>query len=76
MTSLASVFPIEQSQKAAKRVEEAIADKQTELDRLRGFLADNNNLVSLVHGLPEQLSHEIMVYFQHFLVFFFFYPLE
>ncbi|XP_027346984.1 RNA polymerase II subunit 5-mediating protein homolog isoform X2 [Abrus precatorius] len=63
VTSLASVFPVEESQKAAKRVEDAIAEKQNELDRVRGFVADNDNLINLVQKLPEQLSHDIMVPF-------------
>nr|XP_007132674.1 hypothetical protein PHAVU_011G115000g [Phaseolus vulgaris]ESW04668.1 hypothetical protein PHAVU_011G115000g [Phaseolus vulgaris] len=63
VTSLASLFPVEEAQKAAKRVEEAIAGKHSELDCVRGFIADNNNLVNLVHKLPEELSHDIMVPF-------------
>ncbi|KOM50230.1 hypothetical protein LR48_Vigan08g105700 [Vigna angularis] len=63
VTSLASLFPVEEAQKAAKRVEDAIADNRGELDRVRGFIADNNNLVNLVHKLPEELSHDIMVPF-------------
>jgi len=61
VTSLASLFPVEEAQRAAKRVEDTIADKQSELDRLRGFATDNNSLINLVHKLPEQLSHDIMV---------------
>lgn len=61
VTSLAPLFPVDEAQKAAKRVEDAIADKRGELDRVRGFIADNNNLVNLVHKLPEELSHDIMV---------------
>ncbi|KAG4967760.1 hypothetical protein JHK87_033411 [Glycine soja] len=63
VTSLASLFPVEEAQRAAKRVEDTIADKQSELDRLRGFATDNNSLINLVHKLPEQLSHDIMVPF-------------
>ncbi|OIW08361.1 hypothetical protein TanjilG_03037 [Lupinus angustifolius] len=63
VTSLSSVFPAEEAQKAVKRVQDTIADKQSELDSLRGFVADNNNLVNQVHKLPEQLSHDIMVPF-------------
>ncbi|TKY66836.1 RNA polymerase II subunit 5-mediating protein-like [Spatholobus suberectus] len=63
VTSLASLFPVEEAQKAAKRVEDAIADNQNELDRVRGFITDNNNLINLVHKLPEQLSHDVMVPF-------------
>ncbi|KAK7257423.1 hypothetical protein RIF29_31398 [Crotalaria pallida] len=63
VTSLASVFPIEEAQKAVKRVQHTIADKQSQLDKLRGFVSDNNNLINLVLKLPEQLSHDIMVPF-------------
>ncbi|KAL2328193.1 hypothetical protein Fmac_021620 [Flemingia macrophylla] len=63
VTSLASVFPVEEAQKAAKRVEDAIADAQNELHRARTFVADNTTLLNLVHKLPEQLSHQIMVPF-------------
>lgn len=61
VTSLASVFPVDQAHKAAKGVEDAIADKHNVLDHVRGFIADNNNLINLVHKLPEQLSHDVMV---------------
>ncbi|KAE9616882.1 putative prefoldin alpha [Lupinus albus] len=63
VTSLSSVFPAEEAQKAVKRVQDTISDKKSELDYLRGFVADNNNLINLVHKLPEQLSHDIMVPF-------------
>ncbi|KAF7822970.1 RNA polymerase II subunit 5-mediating protein-like protein [Senna tora] len=63
VTSLASIFPAEEAQKAAKRVEDTIAEKEKELDRLRGFIADNNNLINLVQKLPEELHHDIMVPF-------------
>ncbi|MED6216075.1 hypothetical protein PIB30_004102 [Stylosanthes scabra] len=63
VTSLASLFPVEEAQKAANRVQGAMAEKRAELDHLLGFVADNNNLINLVHKLPEELSHEIMVPF-------------
>ncbi|MED6196848.1 hypothetical protein PIB30_051128 [Stylosanthes scabra] len=63
VTSLASLFPVEEAQKAANRVQDAIAEKRAELDHLLRFVADNNNLINLVHKLPEELSHEIMVPF-------------
>lgn len=63
VTPLASVFPVDHAHKAAKRVEDAIADKHNELEHVRGFIADNNNLINLVHKLPEQLSHDVMVPF-------------
>ncbi|KAK1282493.1 hypothetical protein QJS10_CPB22g00602 [Acorus calamus] len=63
VTPLASVFSAEESQKAAKLLEETIGDRQRELDRLRGFASDNTSLVNLVKRLPDELSHEIMVPF-------------
>ncbi|XP_028775266.1 RNA polymerase II subunit 5-mediating protein homolog, partial [Neltuma alba] len=63
VTPLASLFPVEEAQNAAKRVQDAIAEKEKELDRLRGFMADNNNLINLVQKLPEELHHDIMVPF-------------
>jgi unconventional prefoldin RPB5 interactor 1 len=44
------------------RVSESIADRRAELGRLQGFVADNAALVSLVNRLPDELSHEIMVF--------------
>ena len=75
MTSLASLFPVEEAQKATKRVQDAIAEKHGELDRVRGFVADNNNLVNLVQKLPEELAHDIMVS-NLFLFFIFCFPSE
>lgn len=63
MTSLSSLFPVEEAQKAAKRIEDAIAEKKSELNCLQGFIGDNNNLINLVRKLPEQFSHDIMVPF-------------
>ncbi|KAI9093257.1 hypothetical protein K1719_027271 [Acacia pycnantha] len=63
VTPLASLFPVEEAQKAAKRVQDTIAEKEKELDHLRGFLADNNNLINLAQKLPEELHHDIMVPF-------------
>ncbi|KAF8411137.1 hypothetical protein HHK36_003676 [Tetracentron sinense] len=60
VTSLASIFPVEDAQKAAKHVHDTIADRQTELDSVNGYIADNTNLVNLVQRLPDELSHEVM----------------
>ena len=77
VTSLASLFPVEEAQKATKRVQDAIAEKHGELDRVRGFVADNNNLVNLVQKLPEELAHDIMVNNLFlFLFLFFVFPLK
>lgn len=63
VTPLASLFPPEEAQKASKRVQGALADRQSELDRLQGFIADNTALVNLVQRLPDELHHDIMVPF-------------
>lgn len=63
ITSIDSLFSPEEVQKAARRVEDAIADGRKELDRLGGFISDNSALVHLVQKLPDMLSHDIMVPF-------------
>lgn len=63
VTSLSSLFPVEEAQKASKRVEETISEQQKQLDQLREFTADNNTLINLVQRLPDQLHHDIMVPF-------------
>ncbi|KAJ4980782.1 hypothetical protein NE237_031619 [Protea cynaroides] len=60
---LASVFPVEEAQKAAKHVQDTIVDRQKELDHLHNFVVDNNNLVNLVRRLPDVLTHDVMVPF-------------
>ncbi|XP_062230321.1 uncharacterized protein LOC133928026 isoform X4 [Phragmites australis] len=62
-TPLGAVFSPEETKRAVARVAEAIADRQAELERLQGFVADNAALVSLVNRLPDELSHEVMVPF-------------
>ncbi|XP_050248331.1 uncharacterized protein LOC126695567 isoform X1 [Quercus robur] len=63
VTSLAEMFPAEDAQKAVKRVQEKLAEIQNELNRVRGFISDNSNLINLVQKLPEQLHHNIIVPF-------------
>ncbi|CAM8936229.1 unnamed protein product [Rhodiola kirilowii] len=63
VTSLSSMFSHEEAQGAARYVEEAIAERTKELDRLRSFVDDNSGLVKLVQRLPDQLHHDIMVPF-------------
>ncbi|WOK96645.1 hypothetical protein Cni_G05352 [Canna indica] len=63
VTPLGSLFPPEEVQKATKRVEEAIAERQSELGRLQGFVSDNTALIQFVRSLPNELSHDIMVPF-------------
>ncbi|XVF31872.1 hypothetical protein REPUB_Repub17cG0031900 [Reevesia pubescens] len=48
VTSLASMFPAEEAQKAAKRVEETLSEKQNEMNQLREFIAYNTSLINLV----------------------------
>ena len=61
VTSLSSMFPPEEAQKAAERVKDDIAEKHRELDTLHRFVDDNTALINLVHHLPEELHHQIMV---------------
>ncbi|XP_021736309.1 RNA polymerase II subunit 5-mediating protein homolog [Chenopodium quinoa] len=63
VTSLSSMFPAEEAHKAAKLVNDTISDKLKELDNLRGFVADNTNLINLVQRLPDELHHDIQVPF-------------
>ncbi|XP_024018205.1 RNA polymerase II subunit 5-mediating protein homolog [Morus notabilis] len=63
VTALSSLYPTEEAQKAAKRVQDTIAEKQQELERLHGFISDNTNLINLVQRLPDNLHHDIMVPF-------------
>uniref|UniRef100_A0A5B7CAU3 RNA polymerase II subunit 5-mediating protein n=1 Tax=Davidia involucrata TaxID=16924 RepID=A0A5B7CAU3_DAVIN len=63
VTPLSSIFPAEEAQKASKRVQDTIAERQKELDQLGEFIADNTNLVNLVQRLPDELHHDIMVPF-------------
>lgn len=60
VTSMSSLFPADEAQKAAKRVQDTIAEKLKELDSLKGFISDNTNLINLVQRLPDQLHHDIM----------------
>ncbi|CAL9019399.1 unnamed protein product [Prunus brigantina] len=63
VTSLSSLFPVEDAQKAAKRLQDSIAERQQMLDQLGGFVADNASLINLVRRLPDHLHHDIMVPF-------------
>ncbi|XP_058093004.1 uncharacterized protein LOC131239350 isoform X3 [Magnolia sinica] len=63
VTALSSIFPVEESQKAAKRVEDAISERQKQVGHLQRFITDNTNLINLVQKLPDDLSHPIMVPF-------------
>ncbi|PPD66967.1 hypothetical protein GOBAR_DD36154 [Gossypium barbadense] len=48
VTSLSSMFPAEETQKAAKMVEEKLSEKQNEMNQLKEFIADNTSLINLV----------------------------
>ncbi|KAG7010380.1 RNA polymerase II subunit 5-mediating protein-like protein, partial [Cucurbita argyrosperma subsp. argyrosperma] len=63
VAALSSLFPAQDAHKAAMRVQDAISEKQRELEHLRGFISDNANLINLVQKLPEELHHEVMVPF-------------
>ncbi|KAK8622399.1 hypothetical protein V6N13_117318 [Hibiscus sabdariffa] len=63
VTSLSSVFPPEEVQKAAKMVEGKLSEKQSEMNQLKEFIADNTSLINLVQKLPDELHHDIMVPF-------------
>ena len=60
MTSLSSMFPAEEAQKAAIRVEETLSEKQNDMNQLRKFIDDNTSLINLVQKLPDELHHDIM----------------
>ncbi|KAH9792387.1 prefoldin chaperone subunit family protein [Citrus sinensis] len=57
VTSLSSMFSVDDVQKAAKRVQDALLEKQQELERVKEFISDNTNLINLVQKLPEELHH-------------------
>lgn len=61
VTALSSLIPAEDAHKAATRVQDAISEKQRELELLRGFISENANLINLVQKLPEELCHDVMV---------------
>ncbi|KAH9792386.1 prefoldin chaperone subunit family protein [Citrus sinensis] len=48
VTSLSSMFSVDDVQKAAKRVQDALLEKQQELERVKEFISDNTNLINLV----------------------------
>lgn len=62
-TPLATMFPVEEARKAKSRVEDAISEKQKEMDQIKDFIADNKALINLVSMLPDELHHDIMVPF-------------
>ncbi|KAL2935503.1 RNA polymerase II subunit 5-mediating protein-like protein [Bienertia sinuspersici] len=63
VTPLSSIFPTEEARKASQRVNDTILEKNKELDTLNQFIDENTNLINLVHRLPDELHHNIMVPF-------------
>ena len=61
VTAMSSLYPTEDAEKAAKRVQDTISQKQRELGHLQSFISDNTNLINLVQRLPDHLHHDIMV---------------
>lgn len=68
VTSLASLFPPEETHKASERVQNAISERWEHLGQLKKFIADNANLINLVQTLPNELHHNIMVRNCQFLI--------
>ncbi|XP_057792847.1 uncharacterized protein LOC131009498 isoform X2 [Salvia miltiorrhiza] len=60
---LSSIFPAEEAQKASMRVQETVAERRRELEKLRSFMDDNTSLINLVRKLPDETHHDIMVPF-------------
>lgn len=63
VTPLASAFPIEEAQNAARRVEESLEQPRKELQKLKEFTEDNRKLMKLVQKLPDEVSYNIMAPF-------------
>ncbi|KAG8391218.1 hypothetical protein BUALT_Bualt01G0164900 [Buddleja alternifolia] len=63
VTSLSSMFPADEAQKASRRVQDTIDERQHQLDQLKAFIDDNISLINLVHKLPHETHHNIMVPF-------------
>ncbi|CAH9099232.1 unnamed protein product [Cuscuta epithymum] len=63
VTSLSSLIPVDEAQKALQRVHEAVAERRKQMDQLNGFVAENRSLIDLVQRLPDKLHHDIMVPF-------------
>lgn len=63
VTPLASAFPIEEAQNAARRVEESLEQPRKELQKLKEFIEDNRKLMKLVQKLPDEVSYNIMAPF-------------
>ncbi|KAK4438686.1 RNA polymerase II subunit-mediating protein [Sesamum alatum] len=63
VTPISSVFPAEEAQKASRRVQDTIAEREQQLDQLKGFINDNVSVINLVQKLPDETHHNIMVPF-------------
>ncbi|KAL8478102.1 hypothetical protein ACS0TY_030117 [Phlomoides rotata] len=63
VTELSSLYPAEEAQKASMRVQDAIAERQQQLNQVKSFIDDNISLINLVNKLPDETHHNIMVPF-------------
>ncbi|KAL6529825.1 hypothetical protein OROGR_015448 [Orobanche gracilis] len=63
VTQLSSMFPPDEAQKASKRVQVAIGERQQQLNQLKCFTDDNSSLINLVQKLSDESPHNIMVPF-------------
>ncbi|KAL8474121.1 hypothetical protein ACS0TY_030818 [Phlomoides rotata] len=68
VTELSSLYPAEEAQKASMRVQDAIAERQQQLNQVKSFIDDNISLINLVpfgkaSFFPGRLIHtnEFMV---------------
>ncbi|KAG2240860.1 hypothetical protein Bca52824_097035 [Brassica carinata] len=67
VTPLASLFSEQEARKAASYVEERIREKREEMNRLQGFVDENDNLISLVKKLPRSSITTSWRVFQSFI---------
>ncbi|EYU42818.1 hypothetical protein ABFS82_13G008100 [Erythranthe guttata] len=63
VTQLSSIYPAEETQKASRRVQDAIAEREQQLNQLKAFIDDNTSIMNLVQKLPDETHHNIMVPF-------------
>ncbi|KAK6919080.1 Prefoldin alpha-like [Dillenia turbinata] len=63
VTPMASMFSVEEAQRAAQKMQELISEEEKRLQQLKDFIADNASLINLVRQLPDELHHDIMVPF-------------
>ncbi|KAL7086567.1 hypothetical protein ACP275_13G009200 [Erythranthe tilingii] len=63
VTQLSSIYPAEETLKASRRVQDAIAEREQQLNQLKAFIDDNTSIMNLVQKLPDETHHNIMVPF-------------